>query len=795
MKKAFIYFLLTTFAAILGIAAFAQQTDESLTTQVNVIRNETSPGGNTKTRIADMYQSIIDSKLSLVSWQTSTVYTANKSSVIQSNKIYKCLITHTAGTFATDLAANRWVEISESTGGGGGSFSTITGDPYDNTNLAASLNEKADALLTVRSVTGAYTLNSTDLGIINAGGMLEVQGNSGGALTIPLNSSVAFPVGSSLSASGFTGSVIATGGVTVTGSRGDLVFPSGGSVFLQKTGTNTWTLNNGNLTQTVNNGATTTTPSEDAVFDFVTSAVSAASVADGDKGDITVSSSGSVWTIDNSAVTNSKINDVAIGKVTGLGTGVATFLTTPSSANLASAVTDETGTGVAVFSNAPTLTNPVVGTQSSGDNSTKAASTAYVDALTVLPTGSLVVGAGGVSTPFAIGSANQILGVNTGGTTVEYKTAGDGVISSSGAIGIGGAITAAKSFTGAFDWSHSHARFVKTSTFTTTATDQIMHSYTGTTTTRATTSDNVYFARWTPTISMGAASQTAMAWSLSPTLNTNNLAASSFTGIDYNPTITVGSGSLANHYAIRATSGNVVFGGTTGLTGDRLSVYGISGNRIARLYNSAGSNRFVLYDDGRLESFTATLASSTTIWDMQANIIAGSGTNQTFTSWSLRPTYNLTGVFTGQVYGIDYNPTMTSLTGTTMYGMVIRPQASLNGFGTSTPTSTLDVNGSFSTAANSSALTTNTTLDNTRSAWAFSTASGNITVSLPDATACVGREYMIVNTSASNTLEIDPNGSQAINGVTTNYAISGTAYSTITIKSFGALGWIIRAAN
>jgi len=63
----------------------------------------------------------------------------------------------------------------------------------------------------------------------------------------------------------------------------------------------------------------------------------------------------------------------------GLGTNVATFLGTPSSANLAAAVTDETGSGALVFASGPTLSNPVVGTQSAGDNSTKAASTAYVD--------------------------------------------------------------------------------------------------------------------------------------------------------------------------------------------------------------------------------------------------------------------------------------------------------------------------------------------------------------------------------------------------------------------------------
>ena len=65
--------------------------------------------------------------------------------------------------------------------------------------------------------------------------------------------------------------------------------------------------------------------------------------------------------------------------VSGLGTNVATFLATPSSANLASAVTDETGSGSLVFGTSPTLSNPVVGTQSLNDNSTKAASTAYVD--------------------------------------------------------------------------------------------------------------------------------------------------------------------------------------------------------------------------------------------------------------------------------------------------------------------------------------------------------------------------------------------------------------------------------
>lgn len=47
--------------------------------------------------------------------------------------------------------------------------------------------------------------------------------------------------------------------------------------------------------------------------------------------------------------------------VSGLGTGIATLLATPSSANLAAALTDETGSGAAVFGTSPTLVTPTIG--------------------------------------------------------------------------------------------------------------------------------------------------------------------------------------------------------------------------------------------------------------------------------------------------------------------------------------------------------------------------------------------------------------------------------------------------
>ena len=53
-----------------------------------------------------------------------------------------------------------------------------------------------------------------------------------------------------------------------------------------------------------------------------------------------------------------------VANISGLGTGVATFLATPSSANLAAAVTGETGTGALVFATSPTLVTPDLGTPS-----------------------------------------------------------------------------------------------------------------------------------------------------------------------------------------------------------------------------------------------------------------------------------------------------------------------------------------------------------------------------------------------------------------------------------------------
>ena len=72
-----------------------------------------------------------------------------------------------------------------------------------------------------------------------------------------------------------------------------------------------------------------------------------------------IAPSGALGTPSSGTLTNTTGLPISTG-VSGLGTNVATWLGTPSSANLISVVTDETGSGVLVFNTNAALTNPTV---------------------------------------------------------------------------------------------------------------------------------------------------------------------------------------------------------------------------------------------------------------------------------------------------------------------------------------------------------------------------------------------------------------------------------------------------
>jgi len=134
---------------------------------------------------------------------------------------------------------------------------------------------------------------------------------------------------------------------------------------------------------------------------------------------------------------------VAVGGITGLGTGVATWLATPSSANLASAVTDETGSGALVFATSPTLVTPTLGvaTATSVNGIKLAATGSGFNVVTGVTAGASLVA--GPNTAFGYnalavettGTANVAVGFGAAATNIAkdgVTAVGNGAGSSSG---------------------------------------------------------------------------------------------------------------------------------------------------------------------------------------------------------------------------------------------------------------------------------------------------------------------------------------------------------------------------
>ena len=144
--------------------------------------------------------------------------------------------------------------------------------------------------------------------------------------------------------------------------------------------------------------------------------------------------------------------------VAGLGTSVATFLASPTSANLRTALTDETGTGSAVFASSPTITTPTLTTPTLNSPiltsptltdvfATSAAAPTIASAATVAPTKAITF----ISGVAAIATITAPSPISTGGGTITFIPTGIFTTTTAGNIALASTAVVSKALTMTYD--------------------------------------------------------------------------------------------------------------------------------------------------------------------------------------------------------------------------------------------------------------------------------------------------------------------------------------------------------
>ena len=263
----------------------------------------------------------------------------------------------------------------------------ITGGTINNTSVGATT--PATGSFTTLNVSGVATLASgsvlntpTSAVLTNATGLPLTTGvtgtlpvANGGTGITSLGAGVATFLGTPSSAN-------LRGAVTDETGTGALVFATSPTLVTPDLGTPsalvgtniTGTaagLTAGNVTTNANlTGAVTSVGNATSLGSFTSSQLAGALTDETGSGSAVFATSPTLvtpalGTPSSATLTNATGLPISTG-VSGLGSGVATFLATPTSSNLAAAVTDETGTGALVFANSPTLVTPALGTPASG---------------------------------------------------------------------------------------------------------------------------------------------------------------------------------------------------------------------------------------------------------------------------------------------------------------------------------------------------------------------------------------------------------------------------------------------
>lgn len=685
-------------------------------------------------------------------------------------------------------------------GGGGGTWGSITGTLSSQTDLQAALDLKENIYRVFDRKTGNYGLVLTD-----ASKGIEMNVGSANTVTVPLNATQAFPLNTIIPivqyGAGLT-SVVATGGVTINTSAGNLDSPGQYSpMFLKKIAADEWYLWNG--VPSSGSGTVTTVGFTGGLISVANPTTTPAFTVAGTSGGIPYFSSTSTWASSSLLVANALMVGGGAGAAPSTvttGTGVLTALgiaVGSTGAFLTSVSTDGTLSGDGTAGNPlSVVTTGFVIASNNGSDFSNVATTRQnlrvsADILTIttftgnrtlaatdfpvgnggkftefeatdsspqtltvpnnatvpLDIGSVIygrvmgtstltfaAGAGvtiqstsgtltGPQKPFlwsltkdaadhwildnsgvALGTANQILGVDNAGTGQEYKTVSNGLTSASGTLKFGGALTADTGLTGAFSFglgtASPAAKHHVIGLGTTTG--ELIRWADNTPTTRLSMLDNGSTS-WVTAVS--GASALGNQWSTTVTATANS---QTQTGYLFNMSTVDGgfTGLTRNTFEVtlNASATRLFSIGTVSLTTNGLSTvdFKTSGTQIVR--NSTGILSLRGAGTSGFLQFTASTTTSTNAaigFDFTGNLFnisSGSGLTRAFTILKVSGALLSTNANTITLTGFDYNPDVSAINGSTLTHYAWLIQSGLTGIRTATPTAFLHIGAGTATA-------------------------------------------------------------------------------------------------